>query len=213
MLIIGAKGFAKEVLQIFHNEGNIDNIYFYDDVTPDIEPYLYDKFPIIRSLDNAKELFDTIDNTFTLGIGDPTLRENLYVKFTAIGGAFKSSISNNASIGSYGNIIEEGCNIMQNVVITNDIKIGKGVIINQVSSIGHDVVIGDFTEVCPNVSISGYCTIGNKVFIGTGAVILPKVTLGNNVVIGAGAVVTTDIPDNAVAVGIPAKVIKILGVV
>lgn len=51
-------------------------------------------------------------------------------------------------------------------------------------------------------------TIGNDVWIGTRAIILPGCNIGNGVVIGAGAVVTKDIPDFAVAVGCPARVIK-----
>lgn len=50
--------------------------------------------------------------------------------------------------------------------------------------------------------------IGNRVYIGTGAYIMPGVTIGDNVVIGAGAIVVRDIPDNSVAVGVPAKVIE-----
>ena len=50
--------------------------------------------------------------------------------------------------------------------------------------------------------------IGDNVYIGTGAYIMPGVTIGNNCVVGAASVVTKDIPSNTVAVGIPAKVIK-----
>ena len=49
--------------------------------------------------------------------------------------------------------------------------------------------------------------IGNKVFLGANAVIMPGVTIGDNVIIGAGAVVTKDIPSNMVAVGNPARVV------
>lgn len=51
-------------------------------------------------------------------------------------------------------------------------------------------------------------SIGNDVWVGAGAKILDGVVVGNGVVIGAGAVVTTDIPDYSICVGIPAKVIK-----
>lgn len=51
-------------------------------------------------------------------------------------------------------------------------------------------------------------TIGNDVWIGGNATILPGVTIGNNVVVAAGAVVTKDVPDNCVVGGVPAKVIK-----
>lgn len=50
--------------------------------------------------------------------------------------------------------------------------------------------------------------VGDNVYIGRDALIMPGVHIGNNVVIGARSVVTHDIPDNVVAVGTPAKVIK-----
>lgn len=90
------------------------------------------------------------------------------------------------------------------------------------------VTIGDNAFIGPNVSIFTAChpldprrrnkniqwaepvTIGNSVWIGGGAIILPGVTVGNNVVIGAGSVVTRDLPDNVVAAGNPAKAIKVI---
>ena len=53
----------------------------------------------------------------------------------------------------------------------------------------------------------GRVDIGNDVFVGAGAIILPGVRIGNKVIIGAGSVVTNDIPDNVVAVGSPARII------
>ena len=88
------------------------------------------------------------------------------------------------------------------------------------------VTIGDDCFIGPDVSIYTAChstdpverntrmewaepvTIGDNVWIGGSVTILPGVTIGNNVTIGAGSVVTKDIPDNAVAVGNPCKVIK-----
>ncbi|WP_321018774.1 DapH/DapD/GlmU-related protein, partial [Eisenbergiella porci] len=50
--------------------------------------------------------------------------------------------------------------------------------------------------------------LGNNVWIGGGAIILPGVTIGDNVVIGAGSVVTKDIPSNTIAYGSPCQVIR-----
>lgn len=89
-----------------------------------------------------------------------------------------------------------------------------------------DVYIGDYVMCGPNVSIcvTGHPVygefrrdgtqfslpvhIGNDVWIGANAVIMPGVTIGNNVVIGAGSVVTQDIPDNVVAFGTPCRVAR-----
>ena len=208
MLIVGAKGFAKEILEICHQNDELDNLVFYDDVNYDIGPKLYHKFPILNSLDQAEEYFNNVDNRFTLGLGIPFLRKKLFDKFTKIGGRLTSVISKNAVIGSYENRIESGCNIMINTVITNSVIIESGVLINQLCSIAHDVVIGQFCEICPNVSISGNCKIGAFSFIGTGSIILPNIKIGKNVIIGAGSLVNKDIPDNTIAYGLPAKVIK-----
>lgn len=90
------------------------------------------------------------------------------------------------------------------------------------------VKIGDNVMIAPNVSIytaghplhpdsrnSGYeygisITIGDNVWIGGNAVINPGVTIGKNAVIASGSVVTKDVPDNAVAAGNPARVVKMV---
>lgn len=89
-----------------------------------------------------------------------------------------------------------------------------------------DVYIGDHVMIAPNVTITptGHpvdpelrklgtqfsipVRIGNNVWIGSNAVILPGVTIGDNSVIGAGSVVTHDIPANVVAVGNPCRVLR-----
>ena len=62
-----------------------------------------------------------------------------------------------------------------------------------------------------NIDLFGKITVGNNVQIGSNALILPNVSIGNNVIIGAGAIVTRSVPDNSVAVGIPARVISSIG--
>ena len=208
MLIIGAKGFAKELLEVIYQNGNIEEVTLYDDVNDDIGDFLYGKFPILKSIEEAKNYFSKKNNEFTIGIGNPLLRFQLYNKFKDIGGKFVSTISPNADIGHFGNLINTGNNITSGVIMTNDITLGKGCLVNLNVTIGHDCLIGDFVELCPNVNVSGNCKIGDYSFIGTSATILPKVKIGKNVIIGAGALVTKDIPDNSMAIGIPAKVVK-----
>ena len=88
------------------------------------------------------------------------------------------------------------------------------------------VRIGENVQIAPNVSIytaghpvhpqsrnSGYeygidITIGNNVWIGGNACIMPGVTIGDNAVIGAGSIVTKDIPDNVIAAGNPCRVLR-----
>jgi len=101
-----------------------------------------------------------------------------------------------------------GCVICSGTVLTSHISIGDHCLINLNCTIGHDTVMEDYCVLAPGVHISGTTHLEEGVEIGAGAVVIPGKRVGRNSVIGAGAVVTTDIPANSVAVGVPAKVIK-----
>jgi len=208
MLIVGAKGFAKEVLEICHQNNEISNLAFFDDVNKEINGLLYNKFQIIKTHEDAKIYLDQIDNRFTIGIGNPNLRKKLAAQFKKLGGKLCSTISCKADIGSYGVEIGDGANILDGVKISNDVTIGFAPIIYYNSIITHDVKIGDFAEISPDVKILGRATVGNFCRLGAGTIILPDVKIGNNVITGAGTVVTKDLPDNCTAVGVPSKIIK-----
>lgn len=208
MIIVGAKGFAKEVLEILHQKGDLANLFFYDDINLNSPKIMYGKYTILNNLMQAKDVINKIEPQFTIGVGGPSTRLTIYNKFKNIGGKFTSTISLKADIGHYNTIISEGCNITSGVVITNDVSLGIGCLVNLNASIGHDCIIGNFVEICPSVNISGSCAIGDGTFIGTGAIILPKVSIGKGVIIAAGAVVISDVPDFVMVAGIPASIKK-----
>jgi serine O-acetyltransferase len=97
-------------------------------------------------------------------------------------------------------------------------RIGRGLYIGHFGQIilSTRTVMGEFCNLSQEVTIgqagrgSEQYTpvIGDRVYIGPGAKIFGKVVIGNDVAIGANAVVTKDLPDNAVAVGVPARIIS-----
>lgn len=204
MLIIGAKGLAKEVLEIFHQKNELANLFFYDDISRDVPDLLYGQFKVLRNMERVNELFKS-DNRFTIGIGNPQLRHKMHIMFEQAGGKLVSAISPLAVIGNYGTHIPPGAIIMAGTLISNDVSFGIGCLVNPNCTISHDAQIGDFVEISPGVQITGHCKVGDYCSVGANATILPNTKLGNNVVVGAGAVVTKDVEDNLTVVGIPAK--------
>lgn len=87
---------------------------------------------------------------------------------------------------------------------------GIGVVIHSKSVIGKDCVIGQNVTVGGgNSRYPGLPRIGDNVHINHGACVFGGITIGNNVTIGANAVVNRSVPDNAIAAGVPAKVLRI----
>lgn len=114
------------------------------------------------------------------------------------------------------------CEFGKNISIGNDVYINFGCVILDCGpvTIGNQVLIGpnvgiydanhalDAQERMDGALIPGKISIGNRVWIGGGTIILPGVTIGDDTVIGAGSIVTHDIPSGVVAVGNPCRVLR-----
>lgn len=207
MLILGASGHAKEVLDVIQ-QGNEDReIVFFDDLSEDLPERLFEKYRIVRSIGDAEKEISK-DKRFVLGIGNPIARYKLARKFLGLGGDMISVISPLSRIGNHNVLLGRGLNVMTGAVITNEITVGEGTLINAGCSIHHDTRIGRYCEISPGARVTGKCVVGDFCSIGTGAVLIPKVRLGNNVVVGAGGVVTGDVEDDVLVVGMPARPVK-----
>ena len=106
-----------------------------------------------------------------------------------------------------GTSFEQSCHI----IAADDLRIGKNCVISAfvyIADCNHSFEKGKSALSTP--LIVKKTKIGDNCFIGIGAKIMPGVELGDNCVIGANAVVTKNIPENAIAAGIPAKILRFL---
>lgn len=104
--------------------------------------------------------------------------------------------------------VGDGAIIYPGVTINYEAFIGNFVTINMNSTIGHNCNLMDYSTLSPGVDCGGFTQLGEQSFLGIGSSTLQSVKIGQNTIIGGGAMVIDDIPDNVIAAGVPAKVIK-----
>jgi sugar O-acyltransferase (sialic acid O-acetyltransferase NeuD family) len=121
--------------------------------------------------------------------------------------AFTNAIHPSAIVSPYATA-GTGNMILHGSVIQAQARIGDHVIVNTGAQVDHDCVVGDYVHLAPGVVVCGTVTIGEGTFVGAGATIIPGRKIGAWATIGAGAVVIRDVPDHAVVVGNPARVVR-----
>lgn len=207
MVIIGAGGFAKELLQVILQTTPVKQVAFYDDVTSACPNLIFDQFPILNNRQELQEYFNRNGNDFVLGLGGTRYRKQLFEKVSSWGGNPVSALDNQASIGTFSQL-GVGSTVLSHACISNSAQIGKAALIYYHSVITHDCVLGDFVEISPGATVLGRSQIGNLTQIGANATVLGNIKVGQNCIIGAGAVVTKNVPDNTVVAGVPAKFMR-----
>lgn len=101
--------------------------------------------------------------------------------------------------------IEHGVQICANVVGTVNLVFEPFAMVNLACTLGHEAVLKRACTLNPTVNISGGVTIGTGALIGTGAQVLQYLTVGDGAIVGGGSVVTKDVANDTLVVGIPAK--------
>ena len=201
--ILGAGPMARETLNIYKDLDKFEEIGGF------IEENCKKKGLMIHSkrvMDAT--IIDTLPkNTIFIGAMGSPRKKRWIEEIEGKSFGFDTVIHPSVIIGDFVNICK-GCIFSPGVILTCDIKIGKHSIVNIGSTINHDCIIGDFVTISPGVSIAGNVTIGDKCWIGIGAKIIDNVSIGKGSFIGAGAVVVKDIPENVLAVGVPAKPLR-----
>jgi sugar O-acyltransferase (sialic acid O-acetyltransferase NeuD family) len=206
MLVLGARGHAIEILQVLEHIGE-EQVCFYDDVSPDAPSHLFDEYPVLRSEAEARAHLRH-DSRVVLGIGGGQLRERLARRALEWGGQLHSVVSPTARLGRHRVVLGAGLNVMDGVLITNEVSVGEGTLLNARATLHHNVVVGRYCEISPGAQLLGHVQVGDFSQVGAGAVVLPRVIIGQGATVGAGAVVVRNVLDNEVVAGVPARVIR-----
>lgn len=144
---------------------------------------------------------------YVIGINDGSLRKKIDNVLTEQG-ATPATIIHQSSIIGHNSNIGPGCVLGPGTVLTANVTLGRHVHLNTHASVNQGSNIGDYSTLSPGTKVCGDVNIGELVQFGANSSVINMITIGNNVTLGAGAVVVKNLPDNCVAVGVPAEIIK-----
>lgn len=203
-LIIGAGGQGRVVASILIANGGKIKGFLDPSFEKAHEQYVLN-YPMLGNNNSIKE-YSSHSINLALGIGDNLKRKEFFSQI--VSEHFLNPIIHPSAKLELNVEIDIGSVIAVGAIICVEARIGKAVIINSGSIIEHECQIHDFCHISPGVQLGGRVTIGECTHIGIGATVIDKVNIGKNSIIGAGSVVINDIPDNVIAVGVPARIIK-----
>ena len=203
LLIIGARGWGREVCWYFKNEPTDKDIRikgFLDSDKHALDGYKGDYPPIISDVESY---VIQPDDVFFCALGDPKYRKFYSEIIEKKGGRFVTYISPRAFV--YPNTtIGEGSFICWNTVITDNVVIGRHVMIHGLTSIGHDVKVGNYTSIESYCFLGGFAEVGDMCIIHVRSSIIRHKKIGNSVTVGAHSLVIRNVKDGESVFGSPA---------
>jgi sugar O-acyltransferase (sialic acid O-acetyltransferase NeuD family) len=203
--IYGASGFGAEVMPLAKKEALKEpdaKVVFIDDGKSGSKVVNFDEFLTIKATEKK----------VCIAVAKASVRQQLFLKLE------ENKISH-WSLFSEQSVIMDNCQVGENsvlapfVTLTSNIKIGKSFHANLYSYVAHDCILGDFVTFAPGVKCNGNVHIGDKVYVGAGAIIKNgkpgnPLVIGDNALIGMGAVVAKSVPPGTMVVANPSKALE-----
>ncbi|MCC7053594.1 MAG: acetyltransferase [Gemmatimonadaceae bacterium] len=200
LIIVGAGGFGREVLQYVRDRGVDEVVGFVDDraesvlAAPGLPPWLGSLETHV--LDAAAQ--------YVIGIGKPSVRAAIASRLEAAGAVFGSVVHPTAYVPPTATL-GRGCVVAPGAHVGPYAVLGDHAVLNVLASVGHDACIGRATVFSPYAVINGAAQLGDEVFLGTHATVLAGVRVGTGAQVSAGAVVYREVEAYALAQGDPAR--------
>ena len=208
--IYGASGLGNEYLGLAITANNVQNrwteMVFVDD-DPEKAGTKFAEHPVL-SYEAALEKYGKDGIEFILGIGEPAVKDIIFEKLMKDGCEVTNLLHPNYKGFGRGMVVGKGIVVHSNSSLPPYSKFGNNVLIQGTAIMGHNVELGDNVVISSLAFVGGDTVIGRNAYIAPHSCIRNGIHIGENAIVGMGAVVTKDVPDNAVVVGNPAKILR-----
>ena len=203
LLVYGAGGHAKVVIDIIEQQGSYDIAGLADDEVKRKGSRFFG-YPVLGTRADLPNLHAAGLHLAIIAIGDNAGRAAIADLLARQGWQFATAVHPRACVGR-GAEIAPGCVVMAGCVINADARVGAHAIINTGATIDHDCRIADHVHIAPGCHLCGGVSVGQQSFLGAGTTVTPGVTIGSKAIVGAGSAVIRDVDDEARVSGVPAR--------
>jgi sugar O-acyltransferase (sialic acid O-acetyltransferase NeuD family) len=202
LIIFGAGGHAVSVADVAMSLSYKIELF----IDPNINPEYLISAPIFKEVpekyrNSYMDVFVAVGNNFDRNLLVSKLK-NDYKKFN-----YPNLIHPDANVSKNAKFFN-GAVVFAGATINIGSKIGNFCVVNTNSSIDHESTLKDFSSIAPGVNLGGRVTLGINSFVGIGSSVKHGINIADNVVVGANSFVNEDLPDNILAFGTPAKIIR-----
>lgn len=205
VFIFGAGGHAKSVIGVLVATGRHELVGVLDDDPSRCGATILSH----HVLGGMERLANPADRAagVHVAIGDNACREAVTERVRKAGRRLVT-ITHPSSFVIVHAILGDGVFLHHGAVVGCDATVGDGTIVSAQAIVGHDCRLGRFVHLAPGVRLAGGVHVGDGAFLGINTVVLPGIHIGRRVTIAAGSIVTRNLPDDAVAAGMPARVVS-----
>jgi sugar O-acyltransferase (sialic acid O-acetyltransferase NeuD family) len=203
LIVFGAGGHAKVVIDAIEQQGNYEIAGLLDD-DPKHAGKRFFGYPVLGARADLPALLSERLRHAVVTIGDNAIRAEVAALLDRGGWQFASAVHPRAYIGR-GVTIGPGSVVMAGCVINAEAHLGAQVIINTGATVDHDCRVEDAVHVAPGCHLCGGVSVGSGTFLGAGTTVTPGVKIGSKAIIGAGSTVIRDVADGAKVTGSPAR--------
>ena len=204
LLIWGASGHGKVVLDVARATGMFRRIVFVDDDSVKARSG-YCGCEVISGAAGLREYVE--DYLFVIAVGENHARAYCFQR-ALDSGLTPAVIVHPSAIISPSAAVGRGTVVMPGAVVNAEARLGENCIVNTGAIVEHDCSIGDSVHISPRAVLGGAAAVGNLAHVGIGAVVLPGASVGERAVVGAGAVVLKEAPARCTVIGVPARALS-----
>jgi UDP-perosamine 4-acetyltransferase len=207
LVLVGAGGHAKVVLEVFRAMGGFDIVGFVD---PEPSTPAVLGVPVLGGDAVLETLRAQGVELAFVALGDNRTRQKVGVHLRALGFEIPTAIHPSSLISPSARI-SEGVVVMANATVGTDTVIEEFAILNTGAVIDHDNRLCAASHVAPGCALAGNVTVGERAFVGVGSAVRPGIKIGADAVVGAGSAVVSDVPASTCVAGAPARPLRTSG--